>query len=1842
MTTLAILNPIDPGTGNRVQLRVCSSQDPAATGADNAVWWPAIASAPVLSLSLFDGDFTAAVEPGAATMALRIDVLRSSGLFPRVERYDWAGSQVELFRLVDGALVDLATMRVERFAMEDFALALNLAVDPEPFEADVLFGEYAGTTGLEGGADLKGTPKPWVFGRAVNVEPVFIDEIDNVFQVHGYGAVSAISAIYERGATFGNSQGNFADYAALVAADLGPGQWGTCLAQGLFRLGAPPAGVITCDVDGDTTVGFLRRTGAIIKEVARRLGLSASVNAASFDALDTAVARNVNIVINQQTSLLDLARRMTAPCNSVCGIDLDGRLIVSRVAFGTEQYTLDAQGRQMPPVLGMARQNTSPPYRRIVMGAARSWRVHTLDEIAFYSTLTDRGGYDTGTVYREGDIVSSADGTRWLYINVTATSGNAPPTWPTTSNVYWENLNGPQAAGANGLNSATVTVYQRAASAPAVPSLTNAYTFSSGTLSALNNGWSLTAPADNGQPLWITTAFVSSDQPTVNILTGDWTTVRQLVVSGAAGAAGLNQATVYLYVRAASTPAVPSTNTEYTFVSGAVAGQNNGWTRTIPAGTNPLYVITAAAIGSAAIDTILPAEWSSPTILALDGEPGSNGVDGLNSARVLIYRRSATSPTLPSATTTYTFATGGLTGLNNSWTTTIPATDGNPLWVSAATATAAATAATDTILAGEWATPSIIVQDGAEGVGGLSGFLTNEAHVVSTNEAGTSYVLTTAGGSFRVFSGETDVTASATFSIVGGTDAGASWTQTKNGLQMAIGETSGTYSLSGASWTSASETFTLRATYNSVSIDRIYSISKSPTGATGDAGASSAVITLYRRSAESPAPAKPTSSSMVYTFATGVVTNTDFWSQTAPAANGFPLWVTQLAVSATSATVTVAGASFSTPVIISRDGVSATTGLLTNEAHTVAAAADGTGYSLATAGGNFEVFFGGANVRLTSTFSIVGGTDGGANWTKTQNGLTMTISEASGVYTLTGASWTTDTETFTLRSVYQGVTLDQTYTITKSRAGATGAAAKTITLSASRQQVRFNSAGTLDPTSQDTVFTVARQNTAVAAVWTIFDLAGGAASGTLLTGTGDTRTLTAADFNTARGSTQGVRVVATVTDGTTLTDQVTVIRVQDGVDANQVRIATNFETFPFIAHTGEPVTQTATLTAALTAISGTVTWRLKAQGSETLITPTASYGTVSGNTLTITQTQFAAFLVDYPGTTMRIVATLGAFSDERVLTRVADATTNPAGGSFIRTRNGDVSIGGWIGAATSTTIPAAVTRAGARSLQLATNSRERPAIRTVIRTGDSFRLRYRIRTIGSGTACGNIFFALYNDTGTPLTTSTSFANLPIHAPNTLDWTYVDQVVTYTASTEIIDWCPAWDSINSTVGNFLVIDFDMDFSPTNPVAAANSNRVPLSRMEGGQGWALLDNSASLPVTQSYGETSGYRYFRAAATATAGAQAISIGTGSGPAFRMTAGERVSVQARVEWSGAGATSGSWQLELWTFNSDGVTQFSSVVASGSGTAALNGTLPNVQVFFDVPAGRFFGRFELRAFSGAAGAIQLSISEPMVTTAAVGQTTHPAFVAGPNSENGADVTATAQRTIEPQFPVIEIKQGEAGHTGNRTVTHVAKRGTATITGGTWSLPIENLGAGDATINSSTGTVTLSGIVQSGAYSIRYTHTDGIATDLPVNVTYVPTPTGAATARTGRQTSIAGTANVSGWQTILSLGLSDCPAGRVRFGGFEGLSFLDLVSGTGTASFEARLRLDGATTLSSVASQTMVSGGIIQVIDVSALFNGSYTVASGSRTFTIELQRTSGTGTITQTNTALEATVIAT
>lgn len=82
----------------------------------------------------------------------------------------------------------------------------------------------------------------------------------------------------------------------------------------------------------------------------------------------------------------------------------------------------------------------------------------------------------------------------------------------------------------------------------------------------------------------------------------------------------------------------------------------------------------------------------------------------------MLYKRSATTPAKPSTTSTYTFSTGILTGHNNGWTQAVPETDGNPLWVIQAVASATAPSDTDTIPSEQWGTQIKLIEDGLDGL----------------------------------------------------------------------------------------------------------------------------------------------------------------------------------------------------------------------------------------------------------------------------------------------------------------------------------------------------------------------------------------------------------------------------------------------------------------------------------------------------------------------------------------------------------------------------------------------------------------------------------------------------------------------------------------------------------------------------------------------------------------------------------------------------------------------------------------------------------------------------------------------------------------------------------------------------------------------------------------------------------------------------------------------------------------------------------------------------------------------------------------------------------------------
>lgn len=155
---------------------------------------------------------------------------------------------------------------------------------------------YAGTGGLEGGADLAGKPKPLAFGRCFNVTPVFLGNLDlgigalSTWQLHD-GMVQAISAVRERGAEM-----------AAVTGTPAIGEYRAYAAQGIFQLGFTPAGPITADVAGDASPTYVGDTAGIIRRILTgRLGYAATdLDATSFGQTTYDVPGEVQLYIGPE------------------------------------------------------------------------------------------------------------------------------------------------------------------------------------------------------------------------------------------------------------------------------------------------------------------------------------------------------------------------------------------------------------------------------------------------------------------------------------------------------------------------------------------------------------------------------------------------------------------------------------------------------------------------------------------------------------------------------------------------------------------------------------------------------------------------------------------------------------------------------------------------------------------------------------------------------------------------------------------------------------------------------------------------------------------------------------------------------------------------------------------------------------------------------------------------------------------------------------------------------------------------------------------------------------------------------------------------------------------------------------------------------------------------------------------------------------------------------------------------------------------------------------------------------------------------------------------------------
>lgn len=200
---------------------------------------------------------------------------------------------------------------------------------------------YAGgnalPAGLEGNDDdLKGRPKPLVYGQVFNISPPCVNTTRLIYQIHTGGQVVSINGVYDRGALL-TAGAAYSSQADMEANSPSAGQyrvWNDATLGCFIRLGSNPTGTVTADV----TQGATRTVGQLFQAILLKAGVLASdINLSDISALDAAVSYQVGVYAgsNMDVTPLELLDELCASIGAWYGTDINGKFRIGRIVLPT-------------------------------------------------------------------------------------------------------------------------------------------------------------------------------------------------------------------------------------------------------------------------------------------------------------------------------------------------------------------------------------------------------------------------------------------------------------------------------------------------------------------------------------------------------------------------------------------------------------------------------------------------------------------------------------------------------------------------------------------------------------------------------------------------------------------------------------------------------------------------------------------------------------------------------------------------------------------------------------------------------------------------------------------------------------------------------------------------------------------------------------------------------------------------------------------------------------------------------------------------------------------------------------------------------------------------------------------------------------------------------------------------------------------------------------------------------------------------------------------------------------------------------------------------------------------
>lgn len=348
-------------------------------------------------ISLFSG--ADPTKGGSATVGV-LELEDPAGELDDLRSLGWDGAPIELRRGEPEALFStfttvakltaaglFTTNRKKEIRLRDLAWLMNAELHGQ---------RYGGAGGVDGDAGLKGIIKPYCIGGPVKgIAPVLINQTGLIYQV-SCSSVLAIDAVKDGGAALTPGT-DYASYALLAAATVAPGTFATCLALGMFRLGAAPVYIITADVrgDNDTLAGitYPRTRAHIARRIATGRGAvkfsdPADIDFTAFEYVDQRQTATLGYYWNEEKTKAEALTEVMAGCLGWWTIGLNGKLSIGyledpanvaallTLSYPTDDATMES--RLDEPAM----TDWWPPRRSTQMEWARNYTRLSDDQVA--------------------------------------------------------------------------------------------------------------------------------------------------------------------------------------------------------------------------------------------------------------------------------------------------------------------------------------------------------------------------------------------------------------------------------------------------------------------------------------------------------------------------------------------------------------------------------------------------------------------------------------------------------------------------------------------------------------------------------------------------------------------------------------------------------------------------------------------------------------------------------------------------------------------------------------------------------------------------------------------------------------------------------------------------------------------------------------------------------------------------------------------------------------------------------------------------------------------------------------------------------------------------------------------------------------------------------------------------------------------------------------------------------------------------------------------------------------------------------------------------------------------